>query len=173
MRLHLARANARFDAASQLVLLRDQDRRRWNHAAIGEAVAILERAAGLHSPGPYQLQAAIAACHAEAPSWSETDWQQILVLYDMLLRIAPSPVTRLNRAIALRQVAGPEAALGEVRALADELEGYHLWHAVYADLLHELGERETARAAELRALELTRNPAEQVLLKRRLAAEAC
>jgi RNA polymerase sigma-70 factor (ECF subfamily) len=173
MQLHLARAKARFDADGQLVLLRDQDRSLWDRAEIARAVAELERAGALRRPGPYQLQAAIAACHAEAPSWAATDWTQILILYDMLIRIAPTPVARLNRAVALREVVGPEAALREVQALAPELESYHLWHAVYAELALAVGEREVARAAELRALELTRNPAEQGLLKRRLAADAC
>jgi RNA polymerase sigma-70 factor (ECF subfamily) len=173
MQLHLARAKARFDADGQLVLLRDQDRSLWDRAEIARAVAELERAGALRRPGPYQLQAAIAACHAEAPSWAATDWTQILILYDLLIRIAPTPVARLNRAVALREVVGPEAALREVQALAPELESYHLWHAVYAELALAVGEREVARAAELRALELTRNPAEQGLLKRRLAADAC
>jgi predicted RNA polymerase sigma factor len=173
MRLHLARADARFDASGELVLLRDQNRRLWDRAAIADATSALERAAALHRPGPYQLQAAIAACHAEAASWASTDWAQIVALYDMLLRIAPSPIARLNRAVALRQVVGAEAALREVQALAAELEDYHLWHAVYAELAQEVGQRELARAAELRALELTHNPAEQSLLKRRLASDAC
>jgi RNA polymerase sigma-70 factor (ECF subfamily) len=117
--------------------------------------------------------AAIAACHAEAPSWAATDWPQILILHDLLIRIAPSPIARLNRAVALWEVVGPEAALREVQTLASELDGYYLWHAVYAELALAVGQRETARAAELRALELTRNPAEQGLLKRRLATDAC
>jgi RNA polymerase sigma-70 factor (ECF subfamily) len=173
MRLHLARARARFDADGQLVLLRDQDRRLWNGALIAQAVACLERAGALRRPGQYQLQAAIAACHAEAPSRAATDWPQILILYDLLIRMAPSPIARLNRAVALSEVVGPEAALREVQSLASELDGYHLWHAVYAELALAVGQRETARAAELRALELTNNPAEQGLLKRRLAADAC
>jgi RNA polymerase sigma-70 factor (ECF subfamily) len=173
MRLHLARARARFDGDGQLVLLRDQDRCLWNGAQVAQAVACLEHAGALRRPGPYQLQAAIAACHAEAPSWAATDWVQILILYDMLIRLAPSPIARLNRAVALREVVGAEAALREVQTLASELDGYYLWHAVYAELALAVGQRETARAAELRALELTRNPAEQGLLKGRLAADAC
>ena len=168
MRLHLARAAARFDAAGELVLLADQDRSLWDREAIAAAVALIERAAALRRPGPYQLQAAIAACHAEAPSWAETDWTQILVLYDLLLRMAPTPVVRLNRAVALRAVAGPEAALAEVDALAGELDGYHLFHATRAELLFELGRREQSRAAEVRALGLTANRAERRLLERRL-----
>ena len=173
MRLHLARANARFDSHGQLVLLRDQDRGRWDADAVADAIGLIERAAALHRPGPYQLQAAIAACHAEAPTWDQTDWRQILILYDMLVSLAPSPITRLNRAVALRQVAGPKVALGEVQALAAELDEYHLFHAIYADLLEEVGENELSRAEKVRALALTHNPAEQSLLRRRLAVEPC
>jgi RNA polymerase sigma factor (sigma-70 family) len=168
MRLHLARAEARFDAAGELILLPEQNRSLWNRRMIADAVTLIERAAALHRPGAYQVQAAIAACHAETASWAATDWPQILALYDMLLRMAPSPVVRLNRAVALRQVTGPDAALAEVEALAQDLDGYHLFHATRAELLLELGRREQARAAELRALALTGNPAERSLLKRRL-----
>jgi RNA polymerase sigma-70 factor (ECF subfamily) len=168
MRLHLARLEARLDAAGELILLADQNRALWDQRAIAEAIALIERAAALHRPGPYQVQAAIAACHAEAASWAATDWPQILALYDMLQRMAPSPVVRLNRAVALRQVAGPDAALAEVEALAEDLDGYHLFHATRAELLLELGRREQAQAAELRALALTGNPAERALLQRRL-----
>ena len=168
MRLHLARAEARFDPVGELILLTDQDRSLWDRRAIAEAIALIERAAALHRPGPYQVQAAIAACHAEAESWAVTDWPQILALYDMLLRMVPSPVVRLNRAVALRQVVGPDAALAEVEALAQDLDGYHLFHATRAELLLELGRREQARAAELRALALTGNSAERSLLERRL-----
>lgn len=169
MRLHLARAAARFDAAGELVLLADQDRARWDREAIVDAVRLVERAGAMRRPGPYQLQAAIAACHAEAPSREATDWPQILVLYDLLLRFNSSPVVRLNRAVALRWVGGAEAALAEVEALARELDGYHIFHATRAELLLELGRREQARAAELRALGLTVNRAERSLLERRLA----
>jgi RNA polymerase sigma factor (sigma-70 family) len=171
MRLHLARAPARFDEAGELVRLVDQDRTRWDRAAIAGAVALLERAGAMRRPGRYQLQAAIAACHAEAPSREATDWAQIVVLYDMLLRLDPSPVVRLNRAVALRWVAGPEAALAEVDSLAGRLDGYHLLHATRAELLLALGRREQARTAELLALRLTANRAERSLLERRLEAE--
>jgi RNA polymerase sigma-70 factor (ECF subfamily) len=129
---------------------------------------MIEQAAVLKRPGPYQVQAARAACHAEAASWEATDWPQILVLYEFLLRMMPSPVVRLNRVVALRYVAGPEAALAEVENLAGELAGYHLFHAIRGELLLELGRREQARAAELRALALTKNTAERSLLQRRL-----
>src|SRR5262249_43604649 len=158
----------RFDAAGNLVLLADQNRSLWDQLGIAEAVSVIERAAALRRPGPYQLQAAIAACHAEAPSWEATDWVQILVLYDMLMGIAPSPVFRLNRAVALHRVAGPEAALREVDALQLALDGYHLFHAARAQLLLELGRPEMAELEGQRALQLTANRAEQALLERRL-----
>lgn len=169
MHLQLARAEARFDPAGELILLANQDRSRWNRQMISTAIAMIERAAALKRPGPYQVQAALAACHAEAESWEATDWQQILILYDYLLRMMPSPVVRLNRAVALRYVAGPEAALTEVDNLTCYLSDYHLFHAIRGELLLELGRREQARAAELRALTLTENRAERSLLQRRLA----
>ena len=110
MRLHLARRRARFTDDGELVLLPKQDRSRWDTSMITEAVALIEQAAALQRPGPYQLEAAIVACHAESESWAATDWRQIVLLYDLLLQVAPSPVVRLNRAVALRQVIGPEAA---------------------------------------------------------------
>jgi RNA polymerase sigma-70 factor (ECF subfamily) len=168
MRLHLARANARFDATGSLILLAHQDRTRWDRRMIADAGALLEQAAARGRPGPYQIQAALVACHAEAESWQATDWLQILALYDLLLDMAPSPVIRLNRAVALRYVAGPEAALAEVEALAQDLEGYHLFHAIRGAFLLEIGQHEQARAAELRALALTGNQAEQSLLHQRL-----
>ncbi|MEJ3747593.1 sigma-70 family RNA polymerase sigma factor [Actinomycetes bacterium KLBMP 9797] len=169
IRLHRARADARFDADGALVRLPDQDRSRWDRQAIADASRLLIRA-GLHQrPGPYQLQAAIVACHAEAERWQDTDWEQILLLYDMLLHLEPSPVTRLHRTIALRYVHGPEAAMAELGTLADDLDGYHLYHATRAELLRELDQPEQARAADQRALELTANPAEQAVLQKRLA----
>jgi RNA polymerase sigma factor (sigma-70 family) len=168
MKLHLARAAARFDAAGEMVLLPDQDRTLWDQDAIGEATEMLGRAAAMNAPGPYQLQAAIAAVHSEARSWSETDWEQIVALYDALLRLTDSPVIRLNRAVAVTHVSGPQVALGEVNDLAISLDGYHLFWATRAELLDELGESALARAARLRALELSRNPAERALLERKL-----
>jgi len=169
MRLHLARADARFDTEGKLILLADQDRSRWDRQMIRDAGRLIEQAAALGRPGPYQIQAALVACHAEAESWQATDWQQILGLYDLLLALTPSPVIRLNRAVALRYVAGPEAALAEVESLARDLESYHLFHAIRGAFLLELGRHEQARAAELRALALTGNQAEQSLLRQRLS----
>ncbi|MER5622154.1 sigma-70 family RNA polymerase sigma factor [Streptosporangium sp. NPDC002544] len=169
IRLHRARGAARFDEQGRLVLLADQDRSRWDHHAIEQATALLTRAALAHRrPGPYQVQAAIVACHAEATVFADTDWAQILVLYDMLLHLAPSPITRLQRAIARRHVHGAAAALPEVDALEHDLTSYALWHATRAELLRELGEAEQARACDKRALELTANPAQQALLTERL-----
>jgi len=168
MRLHLARNDARFDAAGQLVLLQDQDRQKWDRDRIASATALLDRAAALGRPGPYQLQAAIAASHAEAPSWEETDWNEVIALYDALLAFTPSPVVRLNRAIARRHVSGPGVALAEVDATAPELDGYYLFHATRAELLRELGRAVEAHEALERALRLTQNPAERALLERRL-----
>lgn len=171
MKLHLARGPTRFDAGGRMVLLGDQERARWDRALIDQAIGLVERAARQARPGPYQLEAAIAACHAEAPSLDRTDWPQIVVLYDMLLALAPSPVVRCNRAIAAWRVHGPELALRDLDALAGELDGYHLFHAARGEILQDLGRREQARAAQLRAFDLTRNPAERALLQRRVFAE--
>ena len=170
MRLHIARSRARFDAAGDMVLLPDQDRSLWDAAAVAEGVAMLHRAAELNAPGPYQLQAAIAAVHAEAASWGQTDWPQIVALYDVLLRMVDTPVVRLNRAVAVSHVRGPEVALGEVNDLAMALGGYHLFHATRAELLDELGETALARESRLRALDLCQNPAERALLLRKLGS---
>lgn len=170
IRLHRARRASRFDAAGRLVLLQDQDRSRWDHGAIRAAARMVVDAAQLGRPGPYQLQAAIAACHAEAPSWENTDWRQILLLYDALARMTPTPVVRLNRAIALSHVAGPADALQEVDGLEPALRQYHLFHATRAELLRQLGRGKEARAADSRALQLTHNPAERRLLQERLGS---
>jgi RNA polymerase sigma-70 factor (ECF subfamily) len=167
MWLHLARTEARFDDG-KLVLLEDQDRSRWNRTLIARAVSLLERAIRVQRPGPYQIQAAIAAGHAEASSFADTDWAQILTLYDLLIAIQASPIVRLHRAVVLARVHGAGPALVEVDSIADSLSGYHLLHAVRGHLLHELGNQEQAHAAQLRAAELTVNPAEQALLRRRI-----
>src|SRR6266581_4668884 len=156
MKLNVARSAARFDEAGEMVLLPEQDRRLWDHAAIADGIATLDRAGAMRATGPYQVQAAIAALHSEAASWDETDWHQIVVLYDALLRMADSPVVRLNRAIALSHFAGPQPALGEVNDLAMTLEGYHLFHSTRAELLDRLGEPALAREARRRALEVIR-----------------
>ncbi|WP_229803675.1 RNA polymerase sigma factor [Planobispora rosea] len=169
IRLHRARGAARFNADGRLVLLADQDRTRWDRKVIEDAIALLTRTARTHRrPGPYQLQAAIVACHAEAERFEDTDWRQIVVLYDLLLALAPSPVTRLHRAVAVRYASGPEAALAELEQLGGVLERYALLHATRAELLRDLGRHAEARQADGRALELTANPAQQALLEERL-----
>jgi RNA polymerase sigma-70 factor (ECF subfamily) len=170
MSLQLARAAARFSPEGRLVLLEDQDRSRWDRPAIAAGVALLERAGRIRRTGPYQMQAAIAACHAEARSWAETDWTQIFMLYEGLARMTGSSVVRLNRAIALSHVAGAERALAEVDEMKDELDRYHLYHATRAAFLRELGRLDEARNADRRALALTENPAERALLLERIGA---
>ena len=169
MRLHLARADGRFAPDGGLVLLRDQDRSHWDHAAIQEAVRLLSRAERMGHPGPYQLQAAIVAVHAGAPTWEATPWGAIIARYDALVRIQPTPVVQLNRALALAERDGPAAALDALRPLAERLEGYHLFHAARGELLRRAGDPDGARRANLRALELTSNPAERRLIEERLA----
>ena len=168
IRLHRARAATRFDAEGRLVLLRHQDRARWNKGEIAAAADLVVRAGRLRRPGPYQIQAAIVACHAEASSWESTDWLQILLLYDALLRQLPSPVIRLHRAVAVGQVLGPQAALDETDDLAGDLDRYHIYHATRAEFLRRLGRGYEARRADERALGLTANPAERALLEQRL-----
>jgi RNA polymerase sigma factor (sigma-70 family) len=168
IRLHQARATARFDADGGIVQLPDQDRSLWDHDAIENAGKLIARAAVQRRPGPYQLQAAIVACHAEAERWEDTDWTQIRLLYTMLLALQPSPVTRLHRAIALRYADGPEAALEELDELVDTLGGYHLYHATRAEFLRALDRPDEAHKADEEALALTGNPAEARLLRQRL-----
>ena len=169
MRLHLARADARFGPHGELVLLDAQDRSRWDRAAIAEATELLDRALRMGRTGPYQLQAAIVACHAIAPTIDATDWAQVVALYDELVRLAPSPVVALNRALAVAELRGPAAGLDQLEPLADRLADYHLFHAARGMLLRRLGRPGDAREAERRALSLTENPAERRLLEERIA----
>jgi predicted RNA polymerase sigma factor len=166
--LHAARAATRFDPAGRLVLLADQDRGRWSQPLIAAALARLRGAAERDRPGPYQLQAAIAAAHAVAPSFAETDWVGIRTLYDLLDAVAPSPVVRLSRAVATRYACGPELALSEVDALAAGLGEYAPLHATRAELLRALGREEEALAATRRAHAMATNPVERELLATRL-----
>ncbi len=166
-RLHRARWGSRFAPDGRLLLLSSQDRSRWDRAAIVDAGRLIRRAAAMGRTGPFQVQAAIAAVHCEAPSWEATDWPQILALYSLLASLDPSPVVALNRAIALSHVAGPAAALADVEAVAPRLGGYHLLHATRAALLREVGREAEAAAADARALTLTANPAERQLLSER------
>ena len=162
MLLTEARRPARFDAEGAVVLLADQDRSLWDRPLITEGqqrvLACIERG----EPGPYQVQAAIAAVHAEAPRFEDTDWAQILALYDHLFALTPTAVVELNRAVALAEVRGPAAALAVVDGLP--LERYHLWHATRATLLERLGRAAEARVAFAAAAELTSNPAEREFL---------
>jgi RNA polymerase sigma-70 factor (ECF subfamily) len=166
--LQHSRHGARVDPSGALVLLEDQDRSRWDREMIDEGVRALELAMGAGAAGPYQLQAAIASLHAQAPRPEDTDWPQIAALYAALLRLQPGPVVALNRAVAVAMADGPGAALPLVDALADDLEGYHLFHAARADLLRRLDLREEAAGSYRRALELVTNPQERAFLERRL-----
>jgi len=168
MRLHLARAEARFGEDGSIVLLRDQDRSRWDRSAIDEAGALLRRAEAMGRPGTYQLQAAILLTHAGATRWEDTPWDEIVPLYDALYRLEPTPVVALNRGLALAERDGPEAGLASLDPLADRLDGYHLYHAARGELLRRRGLPDEARVADRRALELTENPAERRLLEERL-----
>jgi RNA polymerase sigma-70 factor (ECF subfamily) len=168
MRLHLARAESRFGSDGSLVLLRDQDRSRWDQARIAQASDLLERAARMGRPGSYQLQAAIVATHAEAPRYAATDWAAVIRLYDALLAREPTPVVALNRALALAELAGPQPALDAIDPLAERLDSYHLYHAARGELLRRLGRHDEAHEADRRALARTDNPAERRLLEARL-----
>lgn len=175
MLLNAARLGGRSDARGELLLLEEQDRSRWDQEMIAEGTALVERALSQASRiGPYGVQAAIAALHANALSFAETDWPQIAGLYQVLLRLQPSPIVELNAAAALSMVEGPARALQLVDALvaAGVLETYWPLHACRADLLRRLGRMDEARAAYLRALPLVRLAAEQRLLQRRIQSTA-
>jgi RNA polymerase sigma-70 factor (ECF subfamily) len=171
MLLHESRRPARASPSGELVLLGEQDRSLWNHAQIGEAIALVEGALGSRRFGSYTLQAAIAAVHAEALTAESTDWAQIVGLYDALLRADPSPVVELNRAVALAMRDGPAAGLAAVDAILGrgELADYHLAHSARADLCRRLGDRIEARRSYAKALELARQAPERRFLERRLA----
>ncbi|MFF5048667.1 RNA polymerase sigma factor [[Kitasatospora] papulosa] len=167
LELQASRTRARTGADGTPLLLAEQNRARWDHLLIRRGFAALERAHALGgAPGPYTLQAAIAACHARAARWSDTDWPVIAALYGRLVAVAPSPVVELNRAVAVSMAQGPEAGLALTDALLDDpaLAGYHLLPSVRGDLLERLGRGEEARAAFVRASELTRNARERELL---------
>ena len=172
IRMHAARWAARLDERGHLVLLADQDRALWDRERIGSAVRLIEQAAACRRPGPYQIEASIAAVHCESPSWEETDWPQLLELYSLLAAVDHSPVVRLNRAIVIARIDGPAAALEEVDGLAPQLGHYHLFHAARASLLRELGRTSEAQRSDEEALRLTANPAERHLLRARLEVGA-
>jgi len=163
-----SRRAARTTPGGDLVLLADQDRGRWDAGLVAEGQAIVRRCLRRNQPGPYQVQAAINAVHSDAATAAATDWGQILALYDQLLTIAPGPVVALNRAVAVAEVEGPEAALALVDGL--ELDGYHLFHAIRADLLRRLGRDAEAAAAYEAAIARAGNAPERAFLERRRQA---
>lgn len=172
MLLSDARRSARVSRTGELVTLDEQDRGAWNrdlvaegHTLVRERIAAVD--AGGEPPGPYQLLAAINAVHTFAPSARDTDWTQIVALYDRLIRLDPSPIVRLNRAIAIAERNGPDVALADIDRLRDTLDGYHAYHAARADLLRRLGRSDESRMAYDRAIHLAGNPAERRYLSRR------
>jgi len=167
-----ARRAARVSRSGELVTLDEQDRGAWNRTLIAEGHALVREriatvATGDAQPGRYQLLAAINAVHTDAPSARDTDWSQIVALYDRLIELDASPIVQLNRAIAVAELDGPDVALAEIERLAEALDGYHAYHAARADLLRRIGRSREARAAYDRALQLAGNPAEQAYLTRR------
>ena len=167
MLLHESRRETRLNAAGELVLLDEQDRTRWDQAKIREGIAVLDEALALKEPGPYQVQAAISALHAEAATPDATDWPQIVALYDTLAAMMPSPVVEVNRAVAVAMARGPREGLALLHRI-DGLDHYYPYHAARADLLRRMNQREAAADAYRRALELCGNSAERAYLQRRL-----
>jgi RNA polymerase sigma-70 factor (ECF subfamily) len=170
MLLHESRRTARASPSGDLILLEEQDRSLWNREQIAEGLALVERALSSRRVGPYALQAAIAAVHAEAPDAAATDWAQIVGLYDVLARVEPSPVVELNRAVAVAMRDGPQAGLALIDAILarGDLSDYRLAHAARADLCRRLGRSAEARASYERALALTKQEPERRFLERRL-----
>jgi RNA polymerase sigma-70 factor (ECF subfamily) len=168
MLLHDSRREARLSAAGELVLLEEQDRARWNKAMIQAGIRVLDEALALNDPGPYQVQAAISALHAEAATAGATDWRQIAALYDTLARMAPSMVVEVNRAVAAAMAWGADTGLRMLLRLEDQAGGFYPYHAARADLLRRLNQREAAAIAYERALALCGNSAERAYLHRRL-----
>jgi RNA polymerase sigma-70 factor (ECF subfamily) len=167
MLLHDSRRDARLDEAGDLVLLEDQDRRRWNQPQIAEALPMVEEALR-GGAGSFALQAAIAALHCQAARAEETDWAQIVQLYAVMERLHPSPIVSLNRAVAIAMAGSPRSALALMDGLATQLEVYHLFHAARADLLNRIGALEEAAQNYTRALTLVTNDSERRFLERRL-----
>jgi len=168
MLLHDARRETRLNAAGELVLLEEQDRGRWDRAKIQEGTAVLDEALALYAPGPYQVQAAISALHAEAATAEATDWRQIAALYGTLAQMTPSMVVEVNRAVAVAMADGPAAGLRLLLGLARQADGFYPYHAARADLLRRTGEREAAAEAYARALALCGNGVERGYLQRRM-----
>jgi RNA polymerase sigma-70 factor, ECF subfamily len=166
--LQHARAGARFDADGAVVLLEDQDRTRWNAKQIAEGLALIDKAVRHRRPGPYQVQAAIAALHARAARFEDTDWSQIELLYGTLERMQPSPVITLNRAVAVSKARGAEAALAMIEPLADKLAGYFYYQGARGAFLKELGRNEGSRVAFDRAIALANTPAEAAHIREQI-----
>jgi RNA polymerase sigma-70 factor (ECF subfamily) len=166
MLLSYSRRDARTNRAGDLVLLADQERSLWDGDLMAEGQGIIKRCLRRNQPGPYQVQAAINAVHSDAQTSAETDWEQVVQLYDLLQLLAPSPVVTLNRAVAVAEVLGPEAALGIVDGI--DLDEYYMFHAIRADLLRRLGRQDEAALAYQGALAFTENSAEAAFLKRQL-----
>ena len=169
MLLQHSRRDARVDEHGDLVLLEDQDRARWDQEMIDDGLALIDAAVEMRQPGPYQVQAAIAALHARAPRPEDTDWPQIATLYRGLMAMWPSPVIELNRAVAVAMADGPDAGLALMEPLAEELDRYHLFHSTRADLLRRSGRSSEAKAAYQEALALATNPVERRYLMQRLS----
>ncbi|HEX2029125.1 MAG TPA: DUF6596 domain-containing protein, partial [Nitriliruptorales bacterium] len=169
MLLQHARTEARTGPDGELVLLQDQDRSRWARDLIAEGLGILDAAVRRGASGRYQLEAAVAALHDQAPTFADTDWKQIALLYGELVRLTGSPVVRLNKAVAVAFALSWDAGLARLEDLADQLDGYHLYHAARADLLRRTGRRAEAADSYRRALTLVTNQAERLYLQRRLA----
>src|SRR5581483_12196268 len=167
--LHDSRRETRLNAAGELVLLEEQDRTRWDQTEIQEGIAVLDEALALGAPGPYQVQAAISALHAQAPTAEETDWFQIAELYRTLAKMNPSAVVEVNRAVAVAMAWGAQAGLEMLLQLDEQADDFYPYHAARADLLRRLNQREAAADAYERALELCSNSAERAYLLRRLA----
>jgi RNA polymerase sigma-70 factor (ECF subfamily) len=168
MLLHDARRETRLDAAGELVLLEEQDRSRWDRTKIQEGIAVLDGALALYDPGPYQVQAAISALHAEAPTADATDWPQIEALYDALARMTPSMVVEVNRAVAIGMARGPQAGLNHLLQLGEQADGFYPYHAARADLLRRMNQTEAAAQAYRKALILCSNRTERGYLQKRL-----
>ena len=173
MLLQRARAKARFDGDGNIVLLEDQDRSLWSQPRIAEGLALIDKAMRHRRPGPYQVQAAIAALHARAPRAADTDWAQIDLLYANLERLQPSPVVTLNRAVAVSKVRGPEAALAMIEPLGTRLQGYFYFHGVKGALLQQLERPQEAREAFSRAIALANTPAEAAHIRQHLDRLSC
>jgi len=173
MLLQEARTPARFDPEGGIVLLEDQDRSRWDRSAINEGLALIDKAMRHKRPGPYQVQAAIAALHARAATPGDTDWGQIDLLYANLERLQPSPVVTLNRAVAVSKVRGPDQALAMVEPLAGRLAGYFYFHGLKGALLDRLGRAEEARECFARAIALANTPAEAAHIRQHLDRLSC